>query len=76
VSDDTTAVITSPGHGLSDGDQVAIDGVLGETAVNTASGATHTVDVTGTDTFTVPVDTDGGSTYVSGSGWWGDWEAK
>jgi hypothetical protein len=76
VSDDTTAIITSPGHGLSDGDKIAIGGVLGATGVNSAASATHTVDVTGTDTFTVPVDTDGGSTYVSGSGWWGDWEAK
>jgi hypothetical protein len=76
VSDDTTAVITSPGHGRADGDMIAIAGVLGETGVNSAASSTHTVDVTGTDTFTVPVDTDGGSSYVSGSGWWGDWEAR
>ena len=76
VSAANPAVITSPSHGLADGDKVAIQGVVGETGVNSAIGTTHTVDVTGDDTFTVAVDTTGGSSYTLGTGWWGNWEAK
>jgi hypothetical protein len=76
VSAAAQALITSPNHGLADGDEVAIQGVVGETGVNSAIGTSHTVDVTSADTFTVPVDTTGGSSYMLGTGWWGDWEAK
>jgi hypothetical protein len=76
VSSANPAVITSPNHGLADGDKVAIQDVVGETGVNSGAGTTHTVDVTNADTFTVPVDTTGGSSYTVGTGWWGDWEAK
>jgi hypothetical protein len=70
------AVITSPGHGLANGDKIAIAGVGGQTAVNSAAGQVHTVDDVMGDTFTIPVDTSMGTAYESGTGWWGTWEAK
>jgi hypothetical protein len=76
VSAATNAVITSPGHGLSDGDKIAIVGVVGETGVNSAAGQVHTVSNVMGDTFTVPVNTTGGSSYEFGTGWWGSWSAK
>jgi hypothetical protein len=76
VSAANPAVITSPGHGLSNGDQIAIAAVEGETAVNSISPQVHAVSNVTTDTFTVPVDTTGGSAYVPGTGYWGHWEGR
>jgi hypothetical protein len=76
VSAATDAVITSPGHALSVGDEIAIAGVGGQTAVNSTTGQVHTVVSVSVDTFTISADTSLGSTYEPGTGWWGSWEAK
>jgi hypothetical protein len=76
VSSPNPAVITSPGHGLANGDKVAIAEVGGETAINSASSQVHTVSNVTSNTFTIPVNTTGGSSYTPGTGFWGDWEAK
>jgi hypothetical protein len=76
VSAAAQAVITSPGHGLADGDEIAIAGVRGQITVNSGAGQVHTVDKLTDDTFSIPVDTSMGSAYESGTGWWGNWEAK
>jgi hypothetical protein len=76
VSAANPTVITSPGHGLANSDKIAIVAVEGETAVNSTVGQVHVVSNITTDTFTVPVNTTGGSSYVPGTGYWGNWEAK
>jgi hypothetical protein len=76
VSAAMQAVITSPGHGLANGDKIAIGDVGGETAVNSANGQLHTVSNVTTNTFTVPIDTSGGTSYVPGTGYWGNWVVK
>jgi hypothetical protein len=76
VSAANPAVITSPGHGLSTNDTIAIAGVVGQPGVNSAPGQVHAVSNVTNDTFTVPVDTTGGSSYEKGTGWWGDWVAR
>jgi hypothetical protein len=76
VSAASSAVITSPGHGLSNNDKISIVAVEGETAVNSASGQVHVVTYLTDDTFSIPVNTTGGSSYVPGTGYWGNWEAK
>jgi hypothetical protein len=76
VSAANPAVITSPGHGLAAGDKITIAGVVGEPGVNSAPGQVHSVSNVTTDTFTVPIDTTGGSSYESRTGWWGDWAAR
>jgi hypothetical protein len=76
VSAANPAVVTSPGHGLANGDKIAIGGVGGEAGVNSAAGQVHTITKLTDDTFSVPVDTTGGASYTTGTGWWGDWESK
>lgn len=56
-------VITATAHGLSTGDTVLINSVAGMVELN---GLQHDVTVTGANTFTIPVDSTGFSTYSSG----------
>lgn len=60
----TPIVITSPDHGLSDGDWVTVTSVRGNTAAN----GTFEVQRNGTDTFTL-VDSVGNAAYVAGGIW-------
>jgi hypothetical protein len=66
------AVITCNNHGLVDGDQVIVNDVAGTgNMTNVNSWQTLlTVDQIDANTFSVPVNTTGG-TYTTGSGWWG-----
>lgn len=57
------AVTMATAHGWTTGDQVTITGVVGMTEVN---GNTYTITVTGTDTFTIGVNTTGFTAYTSG----------
>lgn len=62
----TPIVITSNSHGLSDGDLVGIDGIVGNTAPNTRI---WTVVNTTTNTFTLAGSV-GNGTYTSGGTWY------
>jgi hypothetical protein len=64
VNGSGVVTVTCPSHGLTDGDEVRIDGVVGMWQINARS---YTVDSTGTNTFTL-VDEDGSdwSAYASG----------
>lgn len=55
--------ITATAHGLSTGDTVLINSVIGMTELN---GLQHQVTVTGVNTFTIPVDGTGFTAYSSG----------
>lgn len=75
--------ITATAHGLSTGDVVLIASVLGMVELN---GLQHKITVTGANTFTIPVDSTGFTTYSSGgtatkeaaTSWWnsfiGTWD--
>lgn len=58
-------VITSVGHGLITGVQVTIASIGGNTGAN----GTFSVTVLDSNTFSIPVDTSGGSAYTSGGTW-------
>lgn len=55
--------VTCVGHGFSTGDKIKITSVGGMTQVNNTY---FTITVTGTDTFTIGVDTSGYGAYISG----------
>jgi hypothetical protein len=71
ATDATPAVITSNGHGLTNGDPISISGVLGNTAVNingyAANVATNTFEISTTADGLNPVA--GNASYTSGGTW-------
>ncbi len=67
ISKANPAVVTSAGHGLSDGDVVQISGVVGMTEVN---GKRYVVEVLTSSTFELlGVDSTGYGTWASGGTW-------
>ena len=58
-------VVTAPYHGLATGDEVFLSGIEGMTELN---GRTVTVTVTGTNTFSIGIDTTGYATFTSDDG--------
>ena len=60
------AITTRYAHGLTTGDEVVFSNVGGMTQLN---GNTYTITVTGTNTFTIGVDTSGFGAYTSGGFW-------
>lgn len=67
ISKTNPAVVTSAGHGLSDGDVVQISGVVGMTEVN---GKRYVVEVVTSSTFQLlGVDSTGYGTWASGGTW-------
>ncbi len=65
ASNQSPTAITSAGHGLVTGMKITITGILGNTGAN----GTYVVTVTGSNTFTIAVDTSAGSAYSGGGAW-------
>jgi ubiquitin-activating enzyme E1 len=65
----TVTVVEEQRHGLEDGDDVVFSGIKGMEELNQNTGArssTYKVTVTGSHTFSIPVDTRGFGRYLSG----------
>lgn len=61
----TPTVVTSVGHGLTTGTKITISGILGNTGAN----GTYVITKLTSNTFSIAVDTSGGSAYTSGGVW-------
>lgn len=66
ITNANPASITSAAHGLTSGQTVTINGVVGMTQLN---GNTYTITVINANTFTLNVDSTGFGAYVSGGTW-------
>ena len=66
ISQATQAIVTSPFHGLTTGDRVFFSGITGMTQINGRQGTVQSV--SGTDQFTVDIDTRAFSVFTGSDG--------